>query len=172
MRTAILGSVGALLVAAPLSLAADPPAPPVFPPPAIAVDLPAAPLPGSSLPSQLPPTGDAKPLEPSIPPANSAPPVQAPAPAGNGCTTCTEPKAKWQDTHAGPCEEIWLNAGYRLWWVKDARVTGPLVTPSANPLFGGGEVGYGSFNGLSVDGGLWLDCRHTFRPRIRWLYLR
>jgi hypothetical protein len=163
MRKAILGSVGALLTAAPLSLAAGPPAPPAFPPPALAVDLPPAPLPGSSLPAQV---REAKTPEPTTPPPATgtlpAAPAPIPSPATNGCSSCGEPKDKWQDTHVGPREEIWLDAGYRIWWVKDARVTGPLVTPSTNPLFAGGEVGYGSFNGLTVDGGLWMDCRHTF----------
>lgn len=158
MRRAIFGSVGALFAAAPLNLAADPPAPP----PAIVTDLPAAPLPGFAVPGQLPPSADTKPGELMTPPVTGpAQPPQPPTQSPASCACDTDPKGKWVDTHVGPCEEVWLDAGYRLWWIKDARVTGPLVSPGTSPLFTGGEVAYPSFNGLNVDGGLWLDCRHT-----------
>jgi hypothetical protein len=167
MRRAVLGSIGAMLAAAPLSLAADPP----VLPPAIAADLPAAALPGFAVPGQLPPTADAKPTDPATPPvAGPAQPAQSPAQSSNQCSPAAEPKGKWVDTHVGPCEEIWLDAGYRLWWVKDARVTGPLVSPGTSPLFSGGEVAYPSFNGLEVDGGLWLDCRHTLGLEVGGFY--
>ena len=39
--------------------------------------------------------------------------------------------------------------------------TGPATNPTATTLFGNQEMDYGSFNGLNLDGGLWLDCRHT-----------
>jgi hypothetical protein len=178
MRRRILGSVGALLAAAPLSLA-DPPAPAaLFPPPAIAVDLPAAPLAVPNLPAQLPPT-EGKPLEPITAPPTAAPTPPATTAAPSSC--CTEPTTKWQDTHCGPREQIWIDAGYRLWWVKDARIPSTLVTTGPNAaaggtgagtttLFGGQDVNYGSFNGVNVDGGLWLDCRHTFGIEVGGFY--
>ncbi len=174
MRSAILGSVGALLAAAPLSLA-DPPFPgDLFPPPAIATDLPAAQPLAPELPSQLPPTEAIPPAEPLATPPTPGPaqPV-TPAPAPS-CST--EPTTKWQDTHVGPREQIWFDAGYRLWWIKDARITAPLVTtgpvtaPQTTTLFGASEVNYGSFNGLNLDGGLWLDCRHTIGVEMGGFY--
>jgi hypothetical protein len=184
MRRVILGSVGALLAAAPLSLA-DPPAPaPAFPPPAIAADLPATPLPAPGLPAQLPPTVDVPPAEPlATPPTTGTtpPPTAQPVPSAAAPSCCTEPATKWQDTHVGPREQLWFNAGYRLWWIKDARIPTALVTtgpasgggqPGAGTtiLFGGQDVNYGSFSGLNLEGGLWLDCRHTFGIEIGGFY--
>ena len=196
MRTAILGSVGALLATVPLSLA-DPPAPaPIVPPPAIVADLP-APLtpsitsildggPVSGVPGQLPLTADGPaPLAPPPPkegtpggPIGTPPPANpaSPAPTSAPCSTCTEPDGKFHDNHVGPREQVWFDAGYRLWWIKDARVSPPLVTtgpptnPTATTLFGNQELNYGSFNGLNVDGGLWLDCRHTIGIEMGGFY--
>jgi hypothetical protein len=177
MRKAVLVSVGALLAAAPLSLA-DPPAPgAISPPPSIVTDLPSAPLtppvtpPIGGVPAQLPPTEGTRPAEPvATPPASG--PAQPAAPAA----ACTEPAHKWQDYHVGPREQFWFDVGYRAWWIKDARITAPLVTtgpitnPGATTLSGSEELNYGSFNGFNVDGGLWLNCRHTFGIEVGGFY--
>ena len=183
MRKSILGGVpalrvvGALLAAAPLSLAAppSPTAPATLP--AITADAPAA----TSLPDQIPPNSDAKPTEPAKPPAATAPasPAQQPA-CSAGCQPAT--KQVFQDTHCGPREQIWFDAGYRVWWVKDASIKTPLVTtgpaesagipgsPGTTVLFGNQSVDYGSFNGLTLEGGMWFDCRHTMGFEMNGFY--
>jgi Putative beta barrel porin-7 (BBP7) len=183
-RLAPFSAVGALLAAAPWSFAAPPEPPAPAPLPNFAADLPPAP----SLPSQLPTNIDAKPAEPVTPPATppaTGIPATPTAPAQQAPSNCaSEPttKEKWKDTHCGPCEEFWFEAGYRLWWIKDARIQTPLVTtgpaasagipgtPGTSILFGNEDVNYGSFNGLTLDGGLWLDCRHTFGIEMNGFY--
>ncbi|HEY1379410.1 MAG TPA: BBP7 family outer membrane beta-barrel protein, partial [Gemmataceae bacterium] len=181
MRTGILGSVGALLVAAPLSLADPPAARPANPPASLSADLPADPL---TLPGQLPPAPETPPAPAPAPtPTPTAQPTPPPAPlpaATNGCAPpaaangCGQPPAKpaWHDYHCGPAEQVWLGGGYRAWWMKNGPNPVPLVTtgppvggvagaPGGVVLFGGQDIDYGTFNGFDLHAGLWLDCRHT-----------
>ncbi|MBX9627034.1 MAG: BBP7 family outer membrane beta-barrel protein, partial [Gemmataceae bacterium] len=96
-------------------------------------------------------------------------------PAGPaGCTPggCAPPgrevglPAGRRDCHFGPWDTVWVTGGYKLLFIKDAPLppnlaaTGPLG-PGSRPLLGGGDVNYGDFNGLFLDGGLWLNDRHT-----------
>jgi hypothetical protein len=177
MRSGILGSLGALLAAAPLSLAADPPLPAVLPAlPAFSADVPAAPLTAPTLPSQLP----TEPLTttPQPGPAAANPPAAAPqnaptqqsstAPAGAGCQPAT--KEAWHDTHCGPRYQTWFDGGYRAMWNKDARIATPLVTSGPSILSGGEDVNFGTFQGFYLDGGLWFDCRHHLGVEFNGFY--
>jgi hypothetical protein len=176
MRTGVVGLVGAVLAAAPLCRAAEPPLPAVLsstqagtPPSAVSPSPPVAPAPPATLPEQLGP-----PVNPSV--ANnpgSQGSVQSPAAAA-----CGDPAAKsvWHDCHCGPPEQFWLGGGYRAWWIKDQRITSTLVTTSPVPggpssiLFGGEDIGYGTFSGITLDGGMWLNCRHTFGIELNGFY--
>ena len=87
-----------------------------------------------------------------------------PSPAACACTAPTT-NLPWHDTHCGPREQVWLDAGYRVRWVKDARIPAPLVTtgpaasngvpgtPGTSTLFGGEDVNFGTFKGLLLDAG-------------------
>src|SRR5437879_3404417 len=102
MRTGLLGSVSALLAAAPLALAR--PEPPTLLPPALPTDLPAA-------TSQAPEKPADKPAAPAAKPAAPA------SPAAQACQPPAQPEA-WHDDHCGPREQVWLGGGYLLWRVK------------------------------------------------------
>ncbi len=193
MRTGILGSVGALLAAAPLSLADPPPARPAAPPPPLSADLSADAL---ALPGQLPPpAGAAAPAQPAPqpelipPPASSAPPAQPAQPATQPQPVqqqapCAQPPERpaWHDCHVGPPEQLWLGGGYRAWWMKNQPVSAALVTtgpvagggipgsPGTVVLSGGQPVDFGTFNGFDVYGGMWLDCRHTVGLELGGFY--
>lgn len=144
MREGIFGRIpakrvlGALLASSSLGLAAgDPPSPvgSILPPPAFSADVPAAPLTAPTLPGQLPPAGEnraAQPITttPTTPPATPDPAPTTTAPAAAATAPGTPPK--WTDTHCGPQEQWWFDGGYRLWWVKDMRFSGPLVTTGGN----------------------------------------
>jgi hypothetical protein len=197
MRTGIVGSIGALLAAAPLGLA-DPPAAglplpgfPAAPPPAISADLPGAALPLPGLPAQLPATnGTVQPSPADTPNATSppatTPPANTPAaqrPAAGNCAASEPAKQPWHDCHCGPQNEVWFDASYLVYWVKQARIPAPLVTtgpvagggipgtPGTVVLFGGNDYDYGTFSGLSLNGGMWLDCRHTFGVELNGFFL-
>jgi hypothetical protein len=66
---------------------------------------------------------------------------------------------------------FWLGADYLLWWVKDSPMPVPLVTtgplpdprpavlgqPNTRVFFGGADIDHGTFAGMRVGAGLWLD---------------
>lgn len=169
MRTGILGSFGALLAAAPLSLAADPPLPAVLPaPPAFSADVPAAPLTAPNQPAQLPTEAISTPPQPGPAATNPTTPQSTTAPAGTGCHPTT--KQEWHDTHCGPHYETWLDGGYRVMWNKNERITSTLANSGSTILFGGEDVNFGTFQGFYFDGGLWLDCRHHLGVEFNGFY--
>jgi hypothetical protein len=73
---------------------------------------------------------------------------------------------KTHDDHLGPWDSLWVQGGYNLLWIKSAPAAPPLLAtgplgPGTQVLLGGNTYGYGGFSGLNLDGGLWLDSRHT-----------
>jgi hypothetical protein len=172
MRTGLLRSVGTLLTAAPLGLAAPTllaQSPPSLPP-AIVTDLPAVPLAAPGTQTQTaPPPPAAAPAQQPPPAPQAAPAAPMSAPAGACGPGAAQPPAApaWHDEHCGPPERWWLGGGYLLWHVKDGPLPVPLATtgglgqPGTSVLLGGQDLSYGTFNGIHLDGGLWFDCRHT-----------
>src|SRR5262249_27004387 len=122
-------------------------------------------------PAPIPRTeGQPPAVDPAVPPpmiSQTAPtswvysPQTAPAPAAPAKQITID------DGHTGPWYTGWLNAGYTLLWIKDAPIslplaaTGPFNAPNFRSLVGGGNAGYSGFDGLFVDGGFWLNERHT-----------
>jgi hypothetical protein len=82
--------------------------------------------------------------------------------------------APWSDSAASP--RIWASTEYLIWWIKDGPLPFPIVTtgnprdpvpgalgsPGTVPLFGGNGLDYGSFSGLRLSLGAWLNDEHTF----------
>jgi hypothetical protein len=124
---------------------------------------PANPLPATP---DTPPPAD-KPAEPQGDPHAGAPPQQQPVPSktqqNTACSACQQPQVdtKWHDDHHGPCEDWWLDAGYRALWIKDMRFQSTLVTSNGATLFGNQDVSFDTFNGVYANVGLWLNCRRT-----------
>src|SRR5580704_10703345 len=147
MRTGLLGSVSALLAAAPLALGR--PAPPAQLPPALPADLPSAAAPE-------------KPVTPAKPATDAAA-------APDACQPPAQPEV-WHDDHVGPGEQIWLGGGYLLWRVKGGPEPTPLAAAvtglgtsgqASTTILGATHLDYGTFNGINLDGGMWFDDRHT-----------
>jgi hypothetical protein len=67
---------------------------------------------------------------------------------------------QFHDDHCGPPERFWLGGGPVLLWIKNGPLP-VLATSSAGQVLGG-DVSYGTFLGGQIDGGAWLDRRHTF----------
>jgi len=78
---------------------------------------------------------------------------------------------------SSPVPSFWVNSEYLLWWIKDGPLPVPLLTtgnpndsvpgalgqPGTQTLLGGGNgLGYGTFSGLRVSAGGWLDANRTF----------
>jgi len=103
---------------------------------------------------------------PAVPPQSlSAAPATAPGWAAcDPCAslTCCPP--------ARSCE-LWMDAAYLLWWVKDGPLRFPLVTtgnpalggltgalgqPGTAVLFGGNGLDYGAASGFRVNTGVWF----------------
>src|SRR5207249_3202834 len=115
----------------------------------------------------LPSAAPAKPV-PGAKPA--APAAQPAAPAAAACQPPAQPEA-WHDDHCGPREQIWLGGGYLLWRVKGGPENPPLAAavtgvgtggPISSPtLLGGNHLDYGTFNGVNLNAGMWLNDRHT-----------
>lgn len=146
MRTGLIGSATALLTAARIATAAPPAHAPEPPAPlAIMIDaLPAAPAPPETLPQ---PAHPPKPADPAIVPA-----VPMPSPMADCACAPIEGRR-------GPREQIWLTGGPILWWIKDASL--PTLAVSGNTQLGGDKVDFGTFNGMTLDGGVWLNDCHT-----------
>ncbi len=137
--------------------------PPLSPPTAPAprsADTPATPSPPGLLPGTMPMAGP------------GGGPTLSPGPAAVGCDSCgTAGMAgatdrKTHDDHLGPWDSLWVQGGYNLLWIKSAPAAPPLLAtgplgPGTQVLLGGNTYGYGGFSGLNLDGGLWLDSRHT-----------
>lgn len=97
----------------------------------------------------------------------AAPEVQPAAPAQtqsanpvplNGAD-CASQGRVLQFEHDGPSERFWVAGGPVLWWIKDAPAT-VLATTDGQQLVGG--IDFGTFSGLALNTGMWLNCRHTF----------
>jgi hypothetical protein len=83
-----------------------------------------------------------------------------PAPAvacSSEMTQCELPV--FRDTHCGPCEQFWFGGGPVLWWLKDGP--SPVLGQTGLQVLGG-QYDYGTFNGIALEGGLWLNPSHTF----------
>jgi hypothetical protein len=110
--------------------------------------------PATPPPSNLSPAVDAK---------AETPPVDqqfVPGPTAKCDSNCDK---KWTDNHQGPCERLWFGGGYRLMWIKDGPQTFPLaVIGNGAAVIGGQDIDFGTFTAGAVNGGLWLNDRHTF----------
>lgn len=96
-------------------------------------------------------------------PAPAAPTTMLPA---DVCSECVIP------SRTGPWQQLWLRGGYTLWRIGDGPVSTPLVTtgtgelpgvlgdPNTVILYGGDKIDYGTFQGFSINGGIWLDQDH------------
>ena len=187
MRTRLLGALGLLLAGAafgqvPALRAAGPK---VVGPLEAALDGYPVPSPGSTAPGpdlmgplqaaldgyRLP---DAQPPTVKVAPAPAAPPAPAEPAAKPEC-----PEAPPPCPPSCPCPprapRAWFGADYLLWWVKNGPlpplvVTGSLADPfpgaldqpGTRVLFGGSNADYGTFSGLRLGGGVWLDDNRTF----------
>jgi hypothetical protein len=178
--------------------AADTPLPSLLPTPAVTADAPivSPPVTGgaSSVPAELPPplvTGqptaqpvNPPPAQPETPPKAEKPPEPQPptqpqqqnqptAQPNTNCDACQQPQVdtKWHDDHQGPCEDWWLDAGYRALWIKDMRFQSTLVTSNGATLFGNQDVSFDSFNGVYANGGFWLNCRRTVGIEINGFFV-
>jgi hypothetical protein len=72
------------------------------------------------------------------------------------------------------CGHVWGSAEYLVWWVKDGPLAVPLVTantagndpflgaPGTAVLFGENGIDYGTFSGLRLNAGYWLDRDQRF----------
>ncbi|HQR05716.1 MAG TPA: BBP7 family outer membrane beta-barrel protein [Gemmatales bacterium] len=93
-------------------------------------------------------------------------PVQVVPDASMPCGDCAV------DRH-GPWSQVWASFGYARWTMRDAPFAYPLATtgsgnnpgaigdPNTVVLFGDQPVDFGGFNGLRIDGGVWLNDNHT-----------
>lgn len=95
-------------------------------------------------------------------------PVQTVPDANLPCGDCAV------DRH-GPWSQVWASFGYARWTMRNAPFAYPLATTSIgnsnNPgavgdpntvvLFGDQPLDFGGFNGLRIDGGVWLNDHHT-----------
>ncbi|MBY0523246.1 MAG: BBP7 family outer membrane beta-barrel protein [Gemmataceae bacterium] len=107
-------------------------------------------------------------------PARPAIPVIAPpagvlnaAASGCPCASCCEASCG----ESSP--RFWSSVEYLLWWVKDAPMPVSMVTtsapgdrgvlgaPTTRVLFGGGDQDFGTFSGLRLIVGSWLDREGT-----------
>jgi hypothetical protein len=158
MRSGLIGSASAVLTA--LHLAAAPAAPPASSPepPAlpIAGEFTQDPPPAPANQPAAPATRPAPATQPAVPPA--AGPVQAPPTAAAPCGPVQVPK--FRDCHVGPPWQVWLGGGYLFLWITDAPQPNALGVSGASVL-GGTDIDYGTFSGLTLNGGMWLNDRHT-----------
>jgi hypothetical protein len=160
MRKGILGTA-ALLAAARVAAAQPPQLPPALPPAPLAIAAePAAPAQAPAAgqqpgPEVLPPPATTQPAAPAptaIAPCTTAPTTAGPAGAPG--------QPRFHDDHCGPPEQAWLSGGPLLWWLKGTP-TPVLATSSTGEVIGGNDITHGTYNGGRLDGGFWLDCRHT-----------
>lgn len=98
--------------------------------------------------------------------ATTSAPVQIVPDSNSPCGDCVV------DRH-GPWSQIWASFGYARWTMRDAPFATPLVTtgsganagalgdPNTLILFGDQPLDFGNFNGLRLDGGVWLNNNHT-----------
>jgi|GEM_PF-3555250 len=112
----------------------------------------------TEVPKKLPVTPDAAPT-----PRTSDGPATAPAPAVEShVETFSMPReTKIHDDHLGPWNTVWVRGGYNYLWIKEAPASVPLLTTDGQVVSGNTTTSYGAFSGFSVDGGVWLNERHT-----------
>jgi hypothetical protein len=103
------------------------------------------------------------PAQPSPAPATQPQgPAQPQAQAQTQTQAATgQPQNGFRDEHCGPPERLWLAGGPILAWIEHGPLP-LLATSSTGQTLGGNKIDYGMFNGLEVDGGAWLDCRHVW----------
>jgi hypothetical protein len=65
------------------------------------------------------------------------------------------------DEHLGPWNTVWARGGYNALWIRQAPASVPLLTSNGTILAGNSQTSFGAFNGMSVEGGMWLNQRHT-----------
>ncbi len=81
-------------------------------------------------------------------------------------------------------ERVWISAEYLLWWVKNGNAPpppSPINVPAGVDFTGlanltaaagaGGNFNYGTFSGLRVEGGAWLDPNHVWGLEGSFLFL-
>jgi len=142
-------------------------------PPAPTVVVPPAPVVAQPRPTELPVVPPPKAVVPPGPtPPNTLPamPAAGPPAAAAAPMAATPPAPyKFHDDHLGPWNTVWVRGGYNYLWIKDAPVapvvaaTGALGNnnPGTRILLGRQDVEYDGFSGGSVEGGVWVDERHT-----------
>jgi hypothetical protein len=140
------------------------------------------------LPTHLPgPTaaGEQADKQPAAP-ADAAPKEQAAQPQAaqnpQGASQSNPSSQPTQDmqqamlkrTHCGPCEMVWVGAGFLLWFPEPTPAPGPLVTtgppgtgalpglPTTQVLFGNRRTDFGTTPGIWVEAGTWLDQCHQW----------
>lgn len=183
MRPRILAAAFSAAFSASLAAASDPlPLPPVGTPskavPAPAI--PAIPVPGTTAvpPATLPPVkprenviqekGDnpkplpiaPKPSEPMPKKGSDAPLPMAESHNEMPAMSCEKDRSI-HDDHLGPWNTVWVRGGYNYLWIKQAPASVPLLASNGTILAGNTTTNFGGFSGISVDGGLWLNERHT-----------
>jgi hypothetical protein len=110
---------------------------------------------------------------PVVPPPLPPPPITGGTPPG----VPTVPSAPTG-------ERFWFTTEYLLWWVKDGRAPPPPtpinvpagvdftgITNTAVAAGAGGNFNYGTFSGLRLSGGAWIDCNRIFGAEGSFLFL-
>lgn len=73
------------------------------------------------------------------------------------------------DCHLGECCRLWFDAGYLLMWYRNGSIPFAAVTtgatgvlgPGTSVLVGNQSIDYGTQHGIRLNGGFWLNERHT-----------
>jgi len=170
MRRKWLGSITTMLFAAGAAWAQAPvPVSPETPPAGQAVEQVAASADGAPTPVvQVPP-----------PVAPAASPALTPAmPAKPNCDTApvlpasTFSPTRHSEYASGPDADVWFNAEYILWWIKNERIPTLVGTsPTADvqtgslkditPIYGDTTVHYHEQSGVRLSAGGWINESHT-----------
>lgn len=116
------------------------------------------------------PQGTTNPEARSVAPATPIPNVpQQLGPVTDVGTLCNDcaPAAR-----TGPWQSLWFKAGYSVWKISDSQIPYPLLTTGTGPLpgviggddtvvlYGANHVDFNTFQGLTFEGGMWLDQAH------------
>jgi|SRR5579884_2522093 len=111
-------------------------------------------------------------------------PGVAPAPIqAENCAPTILPGSSFAgEAPCGPPGDMWFDAEYLMWWVKDAHLpvlatTGPvdggglLGAPGTKIVLGGNDEEQGIFSGGRFGAGMWLDDCHTVGLEADYLFL-
>jgi hypothetical protein len=98
--------------------------------------------------------------EPNAAPAAAMPVLES---QNSACepTPCIPPDKHIHDDHLGPWNTVWVRGGYNSLWIKKAPASVPLLANNGIVVAGNQPTSFGAFSGISFDGGVWFDERHT-----------